>query len=93
MVPPRVARRTRRAVGMDPRAGVLVRAVESGGPADAAGLARGNLIVDAAGSPVTGLDVLYAALDAVAPGGELRLGVVRGSDEREVVVRFPGAES
>lgn len=93
VVPPRVARRMRRAVGMDPREGLLVRAVESGGPADAAGLARGDLIVDAAGSPVTGLDVLYAALDAVAPGGELRLGVVRGSDEREVVVRFPGAES
>ncbi len=93
VVPPRVARRLRRAVGMEPREGLLVRAVEAGGPADAAGFTRGDLIVAAGGAPVARVDALYAALDAIGPGGRLVLGVVRGDDEREVVVRFPGAGS
>ena len=46
VAPPRVARRMRRAVGLPEHDGLLVRAVESGSPADAAGVERGDLIVD-----------------------------------------------
>src|SRR5918995_6397003 len=43
--PPRAARRMRGAVGLPEREGLLVRAVEDGGPADVAGIERGDLIV------------------------------------------------
>jgi serine protease Do len=89
VAPPRVARRLRRAVGLPERDGLLVRAVEDDGPAAAAGVERGDLIVTAGGAEVDGADALYAALDAVpAAGGDLELGIVRGTDERTITVTF-----
>jgi serine protease Do len=86
VAPPRVARRLRAAVGLPAREGVLVRAVESGSPAERAGIERGDLVVSAAGAPVDGIDSLYAALESA--GDELALGIVRGTEERELTVRF-----
>ncbi len=86
VAPPRVARRLRAAVGLPEREGVLVRAVESGSPAEGAGIERGDLVVSAAGVPVDGIDSLYAALEGA--GDELALGIVRGTEERELKVRF-----
>jgi len=92
VAPPRVARRMRRAVGLPERSGLRVRAVEDDSPAERAGLERGDLIVGAGGSDLDSVDGLYAALDAVPPGGgPLALTVVRGSDEREVAVSFEEA--
>lgn len=89
VAPPRVARRLRRAVGLPEQTGVLVRAVEDGSAADAAGIEQGDLLVAAAGSDIDGIDSLYAALDAVAPsGGTLELTVVRGTHERKVPVEL-----
>jgi serine protease Do len=83
---PRAARKLRAAVGLPDRAGLLVHAVADDSPAAAAGLERGDLIVGAAGSPVTSADDLYAALDQ---GPEtLTLRVVRGAEERDVAVRL-----
>jgi serine protease Do len=93
VAPPWVARRMRRAVGLPERPGILVRAVEDDSPAARAGLARGDLLVAAAGRELDGVDALYAALDAVPPGGgDLVLTVVRGTEEREVPVRLGGAK-
>jgi serine protease Do len=84
-----VARRLRRAVGLPERDGLLVRDVEADSPAERAGIERGDLIVAAGGADVEGIDGLYGALDALPEeGGKLALGVVRGSDEREVEVAF-----
>jgi serine protease Do len=92
IAPPRVARRLRSAVGLPERDGLLVRAVEDGSAAADAGLEPGDLIVAVGGQPVDGVESLYTALDSVAAaGGELELGVVRGTDERSVTARF-GAE-
>ena len=89
IAPPRVARRLRSAVGLPERDGLLVRAVEEGSPGDEAGLEPGDLIVTIGGKPVDGVESLYSALDSVAAGGgELELGVVRGTDERSVTARF-----
>jgi serine protease Do len=89
IAPPRVARRLRSAVGLPERDGLLVRAVEDGSPGDAAGLEPGDLIVTIGGKPVEGVESLYSALDSVAAGGgELDLGLVRGTDERSVTARF-----
>jgi serine protease Do len=94
IAPPRVARRLRSAVGLPERAGLLVRGVQDGTPADRAGVEKGDLIVAAGGTPTESVEALYTALDAVpAAGGELELTVVRGTDERTVTASFSGEQA
>ena len=94
IAPPRVARRLRSAVGLPERGGLLVRGVQDGGPADRAGVEKGDLIVAAGGTPTENVEALYTALDAVpATGGELELTVVRGTDERTVTAAFSGEQA
>jgi serine protease Do len=88
VAPPRVARRMRRAVGLPEREGLLVRGVEDGSPAAAAGLERGDLIASAGGRDVDSVDALYSALDSLGDERRLPLTVVRGTDERELEVSF-----
>jgi serine protease Do len=83
---PRAARKLRAAVGLPERDGLLVHAVVDGSPAAAAGIERGDLIVGAAGSPVTKADDLYDALDRA--GETLALRVLRGAEERDVQVQL-----
>lgn len=86
IAPPRVARRLRRAVGLPERDGVLVRAVEDGSPAAAAGIERGDLIAAVGDRELTRVDVLYEALDAVRGESQIDLTVVRGTEERTITV-------
>ena len=91
LAPAGVARRLQRSVGLPVRDGLLVRGVEDGSPAAAAGLAEGDLLVAAGGQPLVEVDDLYDLLDATAPGGTLELTVLRGTEERTVTVTFPDA--
>ena len=86
LAPPRAARRMRAAVGLPERDGLLVRGVLDGSPAAKAGLARGDLIVSAAGRPLSSLDDLFDAIETA--GSSLVLGLVRGIDEVEATVHF-----
>jgi len=88
VAPPRVARRMRRAVGLPEHAGLLVRGVEGGSPAERAGIQKGDLLAAAAGRELDGIDGLYAALDSLSGDGSLTLTVVRGTEDREVQVSF-----
>jgi serine protease Do len=88
IAPPRAARRMRRAVGLPELSGLLVRAVEDGSPAAAAGLERGDLLAAAGGRELDGVDALYEVLDGLAEGGSVELTVVRGTEERPVKVEF-----
>ena len=81
IAPARAARRMRAAVGLPERDGLLVRGVEAGSAAERAGLQRGDLLVGVNGNPLSSVDALFDALEA---GGELKVTVVRGTDEREV---------
>jgi serine protease Do len=90
VAPAYVARRLRRAVGLPDAEGVLVRQVEDGSPASAAGLAHGDLIVAAADRPVRGIDDLFDALEAAADG-QIDLAIVRGAEERTVRVTLSEA--
>jgi serine protease Do len=90
VAPPRVARRMRRAVGLPERAGLLVRAVEDGSPAEAAGIEAGDLLAAAGGRELTSVDDLYEVLDSLS-NGSLELTVVRGTEERSVEVELAGS--
>jgi len=86
LLPSRVARRLRHAVGLPEREGLLISDVEDGSPAEAAGLREGDLIVTAGGDPVATFDDLSAALGRADKGGVLAVRVLRGADEVEVTV-------
>ncbi len=84
VAPAHVARRLRRSVGLPEREGILVRGVEDGSPAEAAGIAEGDLLVAAGGTPITDVDALHDLLrEATFP---LELTLVRGAEERTVTV-------
>ena len=93
IAPNHVARRLRRSVGLPDRAGILVRGVEDGSLADDAGVEAGDLIVSAGGREIRDADDLHEALGTLDQPFDL--GVVRGADERTVVIgaakgRTPG---
>jgi serine protease Do len=81
----RQTRRMRSAVGLPDEGGLLVRGVQEGSPAAAAGLTRGDLVVAAGGTPVAGLDDLHAAIDA-AGASALPLELLRGAERITVEV-------
>ena len=84
VAPAHVARRLRRSVGLADRDGLLVRDVEDGSLAEAAGVTAGDLIVGLAGRAVTDVDDLHDALQgATAP---FELAIVRGAEELTLVV-------
>lgn len=90
VVPTHVARRMRRAVGLPDADGLLVRLVEDTSPASRAGLAQGDLIVLAAGQPVSGVDDLFEAL-GTANDGAIQLIILRGADELAIDVQLGAA--
>jgi DNA-binding MarR family transcriptional regulator len=91
VAPAHVARRARAAVGLSDRAGLLVQRVESGSPAETAGLQAGDLVVDVDGRELRScVDLAEASARSAAAGTPLRLRVVRGEQDRDVRLA-PGA--
>jgi serine protease Do len=90
VAPAHVARRLRRSVGLPERDGVLVRGVEPGSPAEAAGIAEGDLLVAAGGRTIDDVDALHEALRDT--GLPLEVTLVRGAEERTVTVQTPAVE-
>ena len=88
VAPSHVARRLRRAVGLPEREGVLVHAVEEGGPADRAGVRQGDLLVTVGATVVSDVDSLAAAVQHAA-GTTTQVGVVRGAEELSLSVEVP----
>jgi serine protease Do len=87
LAPPEVAAKLRASVGLPPRDGLLVRGVEEDGPAAAAGIAEGDLLVAAGDTPLVSIEALHDALGAASE--TLVLTVLRGIEERVVTVTFP----
>jgi S1-C subfamily serine protease len=87
-----VAARLRKSVGLDERAGLLVRGVVEGSPAAEAGIREGDLLVRAADRDLATPDDLFAVLAPLQPGDALTVGVVRGADALDVTVSFPVAD-
>ena len=88
IAPPRVARRLRVAVGLPDRDGLLVRGVEEGSVAAAAGVQVGDLLVGLGEQSLDSLDALFSVLDAEPR--DTTLTVIRGVDEFELPVSLGG---
>ena len=86
LAPPDVAAKLRASVGLPPREGLLVRGVEPDGPAASAGIDEGDLLVASGDTPLTSIEALHQVLDQA--GETVELTVVRGTEERKVVVTF-----
>jgi DNA-binding MarR family transcriptional regulator len=84
-----VARRRRQAVGLSDTPGLLVAAVEAGSPADSAGLARGDLIVEANSQPAVSVVALTELIDQLRDGQALKLDVLRGNEPHTATIKQP----
>jgi len=89
VAPPHVADRLRASVGLPPRSGLLVRAVDSAGPAAGGGVREGDLIVAVGGRDITSVDELHDTLDGWDEA-TIELVVVRGVEELRLEVTFDG---
>lgn len=69
--------------------GVRVAAVMSGSLAEASGLKVGDILLEAAGTPLKKVNEVKPIVDGVAPGTWLPLKVLREQQNIEVVARFP----
>ena len=87
IAPPKVATELRQAVGLPDRTGLLVRGVEEGGPAAAAGVLVGDLLVRLGDIELVTVDALADGLAALTTDS-VQLGIVRGADEQTVTVEF-----
>lgn len=81
-----VPRRFARAHGIVQATGLLVAAVQPGGPADKAGIERGDLVLAVGGEPVTGVDVLLRWLTGERVGQPAEVLLLRRGDARRVTV-------
>src|SRR5204862_2882895 len=81
----RLQRRTMRAHGIASESALMVVQVESGGPAQAAGLMDGDIIIAFDGKPITGVDDLHRLLDETKIGMATTLTILRHGVKREVV--------
>lgn len=84
-----VARRRRQAVGLSDTPGLLVAAVEPQSPADAAGLARGDLIVEANGQPALSGIALAEIVDRLPAGRAVELVLLRGNEPHTAAIKLP----
>lgn len=73
---------------VEPDAGVVVLSVTADGPAAAAGISPGDVIVGVAGDGIEGVEAFLGALRRRDPGQELEVTIVRGDEERTVTVRL-----
>jgi serine protease Do len=74
----------RESVGLTPVAALLVRGVEEDGPAAAAGIRTGDVLLRAGERDLRSVASLYAAMDEA--DGALGLSVLRGTERRAVTV-------
>ncbi len=80
----RIPRRVARGLSDAAESGVMVAAVEPGSPADAAGLAEGDVIIAFDGRPVRGIDDLHRTLTEELAGTRCTVTVLRDGGSRAI---------
>ena len=81
----------REAVGLPPKAGLLVRAVDAAGPAARAGLRPGDVLMRARSRELRSVADLYSAIETATKRGKLRVAVLHGNEERLATLEFDAA--
>ena len=76
----------RERLGVQVEQGALILGVDPHGPAEAAGIRPGDVVVKFADQPVRGVDDILTALRAHDPGTQAGLEVVRGTNHQQVTV-------
>jgi DNA-binding MarR family transcriptional regulator len=84
LVPAHVTIEMRESVGLPRVPGLLVRAVEPGSAAEAAGIVPADVLIEAGGRELRSSSSLYAAIEAAGPRLAMRL--LRGDEEHVVRV-------
>ncbi|MEO6409946.1 MAG: DegQ family serine endoprotease [Burkholderiaceae bacterium] len=74
------------AIGLGRPTGALVRSVESGGPADKAGVEAGDIITKADGKTIERSGELPRVIGGVKPGSKVTLQVFRRGASRDLIV-------
>ncbi|MBN1498771.1 MAG: trypsin-like peptidase domain-containing protein [Spirochaetes bacterium] len=74
-------------LGWNRNYGAIVNSVEQNGPADVAGIMRGDIIYEINGKKVTDVDVLIAEVEKAGPAGRLTVKVWRQGRERQYILR------
>jgi serine protease Do len=82
-----------RAFGLEGKKGVLVTQVTQGGPAQKAGLRKGDLILSVGQSRVSSRQEFLGALSSYPGGSQIILGVVRDGREQELRVKAESLSS
>jgi serine protease DegQ len=74
------------AFGLDVEEGVAVAGIRADGPAGAAGLREGDVIVSVGGEETPTVESLFARLRDFEPGNAVTLEIARGTERRSVAV-------
>jgi S1-C subfamily serine protease len=82
-----IATRIGRNVGLTQTTGAFVTLVESDGPAAAAGIRDGDIIVELGGRPIAGVDDLHRLLTEEADGRRVEVRVLRGTSLQHFSLR------
>ena len=75
----------RSAYNFVPTQGAVVLQVESGSPAEIAGLEQGDVIVSLDGKAITSADQLGTAIQTGKPGQQVTIGLYRGQTKKKVI--------
>ena len=75
-------------LGMDKSFGVLVTAVNKGGPAEQAGLAVGDVVLSVQGVRADNIDVLGYRLSTAGIGNTVTLDIARNGKDRKIPVKL-----
>lgn len=77
-----------KAFGEKDPSGVLVSDVSPNSPAQAAGLQRGDIVLEVNGKPMTDSNQLRMTISMMQPGSEAKLKVVHGGSQRELTIKL-----
>ncbi len=88
VAPAHIAIAARESVGLPPAPALLVRSVQDASPADLAGIRSGDMLVRAGQYELRSIASLYAAIDAAASTGRLRISMLRGVDEHTATIEL-----
>lgn len=83
----------RQALNIEVETGALVLGVTPGGPAAAAGVRSGDVVVALAGKPVRSVEDLLGALRATEPGQQVPLTIARRGGERQELTVTIGTQN